>query len=461
MDTKLSGKGVVFLSVFSISLTVLYGTAERYRKPLRSIVYWSSGYSLDELPECNYAFLGSSHLENPTALGWWTADKQAARADLDLLRNHKEDLKRLKQYSKMAPESAMGQSISPRLQARFQLANQLESLGDYEGALELYDELHRKGGGPFIELRKVDCLVRLGRKQEALTIVNTMVVEFEKSPLQLLMLAPLYLRLGDHDQGEALFYRAMELDPKTRTAQIELARHLAASGRWEEAREFYELYLSVPIQAQFVKAHLELANVLEHLGELEQAIQRLELVSQSQARSKSVQLPLASLHLRLGRNEEAKKVVKRILGADPFDPNALQLLSLSYLIEKKHKEANEVADCLLHYHPQNATALALKGDITYDQGDKKTAEILYRQALALSPSLHGICNNLAWLLVEDQRAEEAKNFALQATAFSPNNGKYWNTLARALEDLGDTEAAEAAKTKSRELLQSDPSRAET
>ena len=458
MEKTLSGKGVVGLCVLSIGLTVLSGISERRRLPLRSIVYWSNGYVLDSVPECSYPFLGSAHFEDPEALRWWSPERRSAQAASTRLQKAKEETEKLRQYSEMASEKAKGQKVSPRLQAKHQLARQLLMLGDPEGALKLYEELSRKGGGIYIEISMADSLIRLGRTEEALDILNTLSIRLETAPMPLLMMAPLYLRLGEEEIGEKLFRKVMRLEPRTQTAQLEFARYLASTGRLEEARKFYELYLSIPLQAQSLRPHLELASLLEKLGDVQGAVKKLRMLSKAQPRSKTIQIHLASLLLELEQYDEAAAATKNILGTDPFDERALQLMAVVFLAQGEHEKSKQYLEYLLGNDQQNPTALALRGDIAYDQNNEKEAEAFYRRALSISPSLHGVCNNLAWLLLHSDRLDEAKDYAMQATAFSPKNAAYYDTLATILEGLGDQEGAEAAAEKSKELLDLDSSK---
>ena len=127
-------------------------------------------------------------------------------------------------------------------------------------------------------------------------------------------------------------------------------------------------------------------------------------------------------------------------------------MAIAFLSQGRHEEATQYLQYLLHRHPRNPSGLSLLGDIAYDRGDLEKAEAMYREALALSPSLHGVCNNLAWLLLRSGRPEEAKGYAMQATAFAPQNASYYDTLAKILEELGDQQAADSAADKARELL---------
>ncbi len=85
------------------------------------------------------------------------------------------------------------------------------------------------------------------------------------------------------------------------------------------------------------------------------------------------------------------------------------------------------------------------GNAQMQLGQKKDAESSFRKALELEPSFRDALNNLAWLLLEDKRYDEAESFARKAVAQNgPDSYLVLDTLARILAARGACD--EAAKT---------------
>jgi tetratricopeptide repeat protein/peptidase C39-like protein len=96
-------------------------------------------------------------------------------------------------------------------------------------------------------------------------------------------------------------------------------------------------------------------------------------------------------------------------------------------------------------HPDSSVAWTDLGNAEEQLGDRTAAELAFRKALAIDPASRDALNNLAWLLYQQKRLDEAESFARQAVAQrGPDAYLVLDTLARVLAAKGA--CAEAVQT---------------
>lgn len=99
-------------------------------------------------------------------------------------------------------------------------------------------------------------------------------------------------------------------------------------------------------------------------------------------------------------------------------------------LERQHTEAARRAyKTALIAWPRNLAARMGLGNTAYALGDSKTAEAAYREAIQQHPQAADAWNNLATVLGELGRADEARAAALNAINIGgPRVDRYWQTL---------------------------------
>jgi len=124
-----------------------------------------------------------------------------------------------------------------------------------------------------------------------------------------------------------------------------------------------------------------------------------------------------------------------------------QALRSAIVLEDDGKVAEAAAKYreILAAHPDSSVAWTDLGNAEEKLGDKKAAEDAFRKALEADPSSRDALNNLAWLLYQEKRLDEAESFARKALSESgPDSYLVLDTLARVLAAKGACD--EAART---------------
>ncbi len=142
-----------------------------------------------------------------------------------------------------------------------------------------------------------------------------------------------------------------------------------------------------------------------------------------------------------GRLAEAEAAYRRILVAQPDEPDALHLLGLlahqggqpAAAIELIGR-AIEINAKMPRFH--NNLGLAHAAERRFD-----AAEASYRRALALDPDYVEAWHNLATVLAESGRSDDAAGCFARALGHNPNYAPAHNNLANLRREAGDNRAA--------------------
>jgi predicted Zn-dependent protease len=143
------------------------------------------------------------------------------------------------------------------------------------------------------------------------------------------------------------------------------------------------------------------------------------------------------------------------------DPNSDALRAAVRLEEEgKYALAAHAYRDVLKIDPNSVLAWTNLGNAEMRLGRKAAAEEAFRKALALEPDAADTLNNLAWLLYEDKRIEEAEPLARKAAVITtaPDPWQRLDTLARILAARGNCD--EAAETFRRAIASIPSARAE-
>lgn len=129
----------------------------------------------------------------------------------------------------------------------------------------------------------------------------------------------------------------------------------------------------------------------------------------------------------------------------PADPNANALrLAVQQEEEGKLDIAARTYREILDKDPRSLLAWTNLGNTEMRAGHAQKAEMAFRKALELDPDAADTLNNLAWLLFEQKRVEEAEPLARKAALTrAPDPWMRLDTLARILAARGNCEEARA------------------
>ena len=220
-------------------------------------------------------------------------------------------------------------------------------------------------------------------------------------------------RTGDHAGAERAFRRGLELAPNDAEMHNSLGWTLFQDARSQEAAAEYERSLAIdPRQA---KAHNNLALALVELGRIDAAATHFKASLDLDPRAE-IYSDLGFAMARLGRTDEALANYRKALDLDPNCASAHLNLAV----------------------------------VSVQAGDLGAAESHYRAALPGRPTAE-VHNGLGFVLVRQDRADDAFAEFRRAIEIDPRYVPAYNNLAEALAARGELEEAERFYARSLEL----------
>ena len=125
--------------------------------------------------------------------------------------------------------------------------------------------------------------------------------------------------------------------------------------------------------------------------------------------------------LQSGRADEAERLARRFVDANPRNEDGLLLLSISLLQLDRPAEAVEACRELTRIVPDSPIYWSNLGTALRDAGELREAEDAYRRALQLDWKFFGALLNLGYLLLEGGKFTEARDALLMAHRLDPSS----------------------------------------
>jgi tetratricopeptide (TPR) repeat protein len=129
-------------------------------------------------------------------------------------------------------------------------------------------------------------------------------------------------------------------------------------------------------------------------------------------------------YLTLGEVQTAVDWLERSVALAPEHLRFQTKLGSAYLALGRFDDSRNVLDRVLEATPSSATAWNDRGFVRLNQGDIEGGEEDFRQALLLDPDLEEALGNLASLLFNTGRAAEAGPLANQLLFLNPQSPEY-------------------------------------
>ncbi|MBF0559589.1 MAG: PEP-CTERM system TPR-repeat protein PrsT [Nitrospirae bacterium] len=232
-----------------------------------------------------------------------------------------------------------------------------------------------------------------------------------------------YTAAGKYEQAEREFQKVVRMDPSRPDVFIELAKVDIYTNKGDDALK--EL-------GKYVASHPETSETLELKGtahilkkELKEAEDSFLNALKLEPERISAEMGLAAVYRTKGENQDAQKLLEKVLAKDAKNTKAYYMLADMDVASKNFDKALELYKKISEINPQDSQALYKSGLIYIDKGDVGTAEKIADDLLAKFPKrsagdeLKGIIKYSR----KDYRA--AIESLLKATATQPTPGSLY------------------------------------
>jgi tetratricopeptide (TPR) repeat protein len=149
-------------------------------------------------------------------------------------------------------------------------------------------------------------------------------------------------------------------------------------------------------------------------------------------------------HHRAGRLKRASAIYRKILNKAPDNPDALHLLGIIALSDRRPERAIQLIGKAVAVAPHSAEAYSNLGNAQHAAGRPAEACASYRRAINLNANFAAAHNNLGRVLCEEGDFAAALRTCERALEIAPDLPEAHNNLGNAMRGLGRWEAAGAA-----------------
>jgi len=235
--------------------------------------------------------------------------------------------------------------------------------------------------------------------------------------------------------------------PRTPHMTGDIAGESGALDEWREAAEI-ELRQGEPVRAAFWlgrvleqepeqwPVRIELARILLNEGQLETVLSVLAGYALHESAQAEAEEIIATVFLRRGQFDEARRHLDRSLTADPDHWRSWNALGVLFDLEGHAPTAREHYREALRHSPDNPKVLNNLGYSYFLSGELGAAEYILRRGQSLAPDHVRMAVNLGIVLAWQSRDQEAVNVLMNALGESAasNNVGYVAMLNQRHED---------------------------
>lgn len=342
-------------------------------------------------------------------------------------------------------------------QAAIDMAATYEAMGDYPQAIESYRALlgQDENRGAVLQ-RLIQLLIQQRRFPEALEQLQNAVKSGLGGQETLRKIGLVHLELEQYDEAITVFGAMLDKDPAAHHIRLYLGIAFEEKGDLDKA---YEEFAKIPHgAAPYQEAIGHIAFILKEKGKTEQAVEILKEAISTNTGQVELYLNLAALYESLDKADAGLAFLLENEHLFPKDPR--YLFRIGVLLDKLGKRAESIEQMkkVLSANPRDPQALNYLGYSYAEMGINLDEALGYlKLAVEIRPNDAFILDSLGWVNYKLKRYDEAVRQL--EDAFSLVNDD--STIA---EHLGDAYAARREFKKAvkqyRKALEIDPERKE-
>lgn len=278
-------------------------------------------------------------------------------------------------------------------QAWFNLGSARRQIGQGDAAIEAFRRATEgERGLEQAWLAIVDTLRVGGAIDAAVAAAREAIAQREAWPEAWAQLGLCLAAKQDLETALTCFERAVELEPKFHDARFHIGVAHGMLGRLDDAATAYRTVLEEA--PGHVKAAVNLAGLLMHRGELEEAERRLAEASKVQSPERAMALTaLGDLRMRQIKVAEAERSYREAVGLVPREPRPRIGLVACLLEQEKNADALAEAERLAREFPELAASAECLAEALIANGNPEQAIGVIDPCVArhgASPLRHGL-----------------------------------------------------------------------
>ncbi len=239
-------------------------------------------------------------------------------------------------------------------------------------------------------------LVQDGRVQNGIAELRKAIESDPKSPAAYLELARTYTQQRNFPDAEAVLREGLQVGPQSVKTQMALGDVLAAAGNESEAAKEYRRGFEMDRNSGVPYFKLAVLRQKQHRIKEAEALYRQWI--DMRPNDAQAHVALAQFYRSTGRLKKAETSYQRARQVDPSSRFAHEALITFYLETHRLKEAGFEIDTFLKPNPTDIGGRMLQARLTLEQGDTEHALSLLQELARQAPTLAAVHQYLgiAW-----------------------------------------------------------------
>lgn len=301
--------------------------------------------------------------------------------------------------------------------------------GDYTQAVDVLENAKKQGlNSESIAYHFAISLPKLGRHQETIVLAKDEIQRNENPSAFWLILGQSQLELGETENAEASFRKAMELGVQSAGLYLGLGNACMRLGKQEEARQY-------------------LRRFSELKSDTLTGQDRYQTLTSKETRNTALSVlnEAAMVSLRNRNAPYAEHLLLRCLAIDPVNLGAMRSLANVYFQTKRVAEERVVRERILEIHQESFSDFINLAKSCAVAGDLEAAEAVLKQATSVFPLAVEPFAGMSEFYFQGNKLELARWYAQQAIDRQPT-AEAFRYLARICKRMNDANGeAEAIK----------------
>ncbi len=229
-----------------------------------------------------------------------------------------------------------------------------------------------------------------------------------------------YYQVEDLESSIAAFQAIVRQDPEQETAIQNLANIFGEQGEEELHTEKYEQLLELKPENPDYRKHL--MDLYQHAGNRAGVQRLLEEHAEVDPGNAEVQRRLAALYGEGGDREAQLTALESAVELDPTNLSNLEQLARIYAIDlNRPVDATRLYGMIVDIQPENPVAWQVWGRYLNATGQPDSAVVALERSLELDPAQAGTYSELALVLSDRQRYDEALAWIEKALEQAPED----------------------------------------
>ncbi len=214
-----------------------------------------------------------------------------------------------------------------------------------------------------------------------------------------------------------LWTDAVEKNPKSFRAYLELGKYYRGKKMYKEALEFTKQ--SIRLSPAYHSSHQLLGLIYADMRDYNGAVEELKKAIRLKPSAPNAYVDLAFIYLDIGKDNEALDLFKKVVKINPLDDKAYYNMGVIYLKKGDMVRAEEAFLKVIELNPLNPSAYYNLGGTYMVQNRLKDALRAFKKALRLNPSDPDINLNIGIVYEKMGNNKEAEGYYRRALELKP------------------------------------------